>query len=410
MEHRVAITGIGLISPLGDSSNALHHALCSGRTGIHPVGPQVVNGNQCHLAARLVDFQPEKYLAGRPLRPLDRSSQLASAACGLALESSGWNSESRAANDLAVMVGTMFAGMHNIGDFDRTAMASGPASVSPMAFANTVINAAAGQTAIWHNMRGVNSTVAAGSISGISAVGHATDLIRHRGAMAVLAGGVDEFSVESFCGFGRAGLLCTNHVSEELPIPFDQRRNGFALGEGAGFLALEEFTYAIERGARILAEVRGYATAFDHSQGRDPNLAVQTLVRTMHTALSRSKMSVDDIDFVSASANGSVARDSYELSALAAVFGERASALPVTAIKGGIGEALAASGPAQVAVAIETLRTGELPGVIGLQKLPPEWQRAGIAPDARTIKARSALINGLGLDGNCCSLVIAVAE
>lgn len=181
MEHRVAITGIGLISALGDSSAALHSALCSGRTGVRSAGWQDASYDECQLAAQLVDFAPEKYLKGRPLRPLDRSSQLASAACGLALENSGWNADTRATNDLAVIVGTMFAGMHNIGDFDRTAITSGPASVSPMAFANTVINAAAGQTAIWHNMRGPNTTVAAGSISGISAVGHGADLIRDMG-------------------------------------------------------------------------------------------------------------------------------------------------------------------------------------------------------------------------------------
>src|SRR5271170_7653479 len=128
MNQRVAITGMGVISALGDSSGALFDALCSGRTGLHPVGPLAPNDCQCHLAGQLIDFQAEKYLTGRPLRPLDRTSQLASAACGLALENSGWNVESRTSVDLALMVGTMFAGMHTIGDFDRTAIVSGPAS------------------------------------------------------------------------------------------------------------------------------------------------------------------------------------------------------------------------------------------------------------------------------------------
>ena len=261
----------------------------------------------------------------------------------------------------------MFAGMHTIGEFDRTAIVSGPASVSPMAFANTVINAAAGQTAIWHNLRGANSTVAAGSISGISAVGQATDMVRLGGSKAVLAGGVDEFSVESFCGFNRAGLLCTKGTSPESPIPFDQHRNGFALGEGAGFLVLEGLADARKRGAKVLAEVRGYASAFDHSRGANPDLAVRTLIRTMRTALSRSGMTARDIGFASASANGSITRDCDELSALSVVFGDRARELPVTAIKSGTGELLGASGPAQLAVTIETLNCGELPGVIGLQ-------------------------------------------
>jgi 3-oxoacyl-[acyl-carrier-protein] synthase II len=410
MKHRVAITGTGVVSVLGDSSSEVFDALCKGRTGLDQVGPFVPGGFPCHLAGQLLDFQPEKYLKGRPLRPVDRTSQLTSAACGLALENSGWNAESRLGLDFALVVGTMFSGMHTIGDFDRTAITAGPASVSPMAFANTVISAAAGQTAIWHNLRGPNSTVATGSISGISAVGHAFDLIRRGNSKAILAGGVDEFSVESFCGFGRAGLLCTNGTHPECPVPFDARRNGFALGEGAGFLALEEFAVAAERGARVLAEIKGYATAFDCSQGNDPDLAVRTVTRTMRTAIERSGTTIRGIDFVSASANGSVARDCFELAALASLFGGQASDLPVTAVKSGTGEALAASGPLQLAMAIETFQTGKLPGVIGLRELPPASPLRGISANPRLIKARTALINGIGLDGNCCSLVIALVN
>lgn len=410
MHHRVAITGIGLISPLADSSSELFKALCDGRSGIRRVEPVAHNGCQCHLAGRLLDFEPEKYLPGRPLRPLDRVSQLSSAACGLALESSGWTAEQRAKVDLSLVVGTMFGGMHTIGDFDRTALVSGVGSVSPMAFANTVINAAAGQTAIWHNLRGANSTVASGSTSGISAVSHGTDLIRSGRSKALFAGGVDEFSIESFCGFARAGLLCTDGKRPELPIPFDHCRNGFALGEGAGFLALEELTYARGRRARVLAEVKGYATAFDYSQGKNPDLSVRTLARAIRTALSRSCITPREIDFVSASGNGSVARDCYELSALALVFGDRVRELPVTAIKCSIGEALGASGPAQIAIAIEALNNQVLPGIVGLQELPPGCPLQGISGETREIKARIALVNGVGLDGNCCSIVIAVSE
>src|SRR5205823_3514354 len=122
-------------------------------------------------------------------------------------QQSGWHADTRQEFELSLVLGTMFGGMHTIGDFDRTATTSGPSMVSPMAFANTVINAAAGQCAIWHNLRGMNTTVAAGSVSGLRAIGHAFDLIRSGKAPAVLAGGVDEFSIESYYGFAGAGLL-----------------------------------------------------------------------------------------------------------------------------------------------------------------------------------------------------------
>jgi 3-oxoacyl-[acyl-carrier-protein] synthase II len=275
-----------------------------------------------------------------------------------------------------------------------------------MAFANTVINAAAGQAAIWHNLHGVNSTVSGGSASGICAVAYAADLLRHGQLTAVLAGGVDEFSFESFFGFERAGSLCNDSAGPECPIPFDRRRNGFALAEGAGFLVLEELISAEDRGAKVLAEVKGCASAFDCSQGRDSEASVRTLVRAMHAALSRSGITPADIDFVSASANGSISLDYAELSALGLVFGERAVEVPVTAIKSAIGEALGASGPTQLAAAIKTLQTGRLPGICGLLELPPGCRMRGIRAETAETPATNALINAAGFDGHCLSMVL----
>jgi 3-oxoacyl-[acyl-carrier-protein] synthase II len=407
MDRKVVITGIGLISSLGDSPEALSEALCNGKSGIRrQTEPTFEHAGGCHLAAVLSDFTGEKYLSGRALRPLDRISQLAAAACDMALRNAGWSDANFADVDLPLVLGTMFGGMHTIADFDRTALVSGPASVSPMAFANTVINAAAGQTAIWHKLRGANSTVATGSTSGISAIGHAAEMIQRGKAAVALAGGVDEFSAESFLGFGCAGFLCTNDPHPETPVPFDARRNGFALGEGAGILVLENLEHAKDRGAEPLAELRGYASAFDPSRGRESTQTVNALARAMRIAIQRSGFGVDDVGFVSASANGSVLHDCYELLALWQTFGERAEHLPVTAIKSGIGETLGASGALQIGVAFQTLKTQEMPGIIGLDKLASGCPMQGILPNTRSIHAHSGLINGVGLDGNCCSLVI----
>jgi len=407
MDRKVVITGIGLISSLGESAETVFADLCNGKSGVRfqeDLNSTCAVG--CHLAARLQDFKAEKYLSGRPLRPLDRISQMAAASCRLALQNSGWNQTNPRTIELPLVLGTMFGGMHTIGDFDRAALLSGPASVSPMAFANTVINAAAGQTAIWHKLRGPNSTVATGSTSGVSAVGHAVELVQRGKTAIALAGGADECSLESFLGFGRAGYLCTNGRQPEMPIPFDDRRNGFALGEGAGILVLEDLDHASKRGATPLAELRGYAAAFDASQGKNRSQTASALARSMRMAVYRSGLKPDDIGFVSASANGSVQHDCCELSALCEVFGNRAEQLPVTAIKCGTGETLGASGALQITVAIQTLKTQELPGIIGLEKLPSGCRMRGVLATARRIKARAGLINGVGMDGNCCSLVI----
>src|SRR5947208_1258828 len=143
-----------------------------------------------------------------------------------------------------------------------------------MDFANTVINAPAGQAAIWHGLRGVNATVAAGAASGLLAVAHAADLIRAGRATTVLAGGVEELSFESVCGFRRAGLLCDG----DRPRPFDAGRSGFALGEGAAVLVLEDSEAAAARGARVLGRIAGHGARFDPEQGRDDESAVAAAV------------------------------------------------------------------------------------------------------------------------------------
>jgi 3-oxoacyl-(acyl-carrier-protein) synthase len=279
-----------------------------------------------------------------------------------------------------------------------------------MAFANTVINAAAGQTAIWHNLRGVNTTIAAGAVSGLVAIGYAADLIRSGTVDAMLAGGTEEFCFESFYAFKQAGVLCGDPNGEDFPVPFDTRRNGFALAEAAAFLMLEDGDSAKARGARVLAEVRGNANAFDCSRGRDANSATRAIARAITEALLRAETAPSDVDFLSSSANGSILRDCYESLAIEMAFNGCARHLPVTAIKGGTGEALGASGPLQAIAAIETLREGMLPGISALQDLAPEFPLRGAAAKTREISARCGLLNAVGLDGNACSVVFSTID
>lgn len=406
MARSVVVTGVGLISTLGDAPAALHLALCAGRKSARSVPQFPGNGHTGRTAAPIPDFQPGKYLHGRPLRPLDRTSQLAASAARLALDDSGWTAELLTKREVGLTLGTMFGGVRTIAEFDRNALRSGPGSCSAMAFANTVINAAAGQTAIWHNLRGVNTTIATGTISGLAAIGYAADLIRFGTVDAMLAGGVDELSFESFFAFSHAGFLCCGTDGEDFPIPFDARRNGFVLAEGAAFLVLEERDSARARGARMLAEISGNAKAFDRSGGRDPNSAIRAIARAIADALLRAKATPNDVDFFSSSANGSVLQDCCESRAIETAFNGHARRLPVTAIKAATGEALGASGPLQAIAAIETLRQGTLPGITALEALPPDFPLCGAVPTNRDISARCGVLNAVGIDGNACSVVI----
>jgi 3-oxoacyl-[acyl-carrier-protein] synthase II len=332
---------------------------------------------------------------------------MVASAVKLSLEDSGWSEEMLVSEEVGLVIGTMFCGLHTISEFDRAALVDGPSYVSPMDFANTVFNAAAGQAAIRHNLRGVNSTVAAGSASGLKAVAYAEELIRHGRARAVLAGGGEAICFEGLLGFDHAGLLSASDGLEHLfAVPFSARRDGFVLGEGAAILMLEEGGAAAARGARVLAEIHGHSSAYDHSRGTDLQNAITAIERTIRLALTDAEMTASDVGCLSASANGDVFWDRSEAHGVAAALGETANSLPMTAIKSMLGETLGAGGPLQVIDMIETLHDQSLPGIYNLEQIEDGLPLGKLGRDTQRIDASSGIVNSISFDGHCCSLVL----
>lgn len=407
MRKRVVITGVGVVSSLGDSPRDVHSSLCSGHSAIKPVDLFSTSGLGCPLGGQIPFFDAQKYLGKRNLRPLDRTSRLVTSAAQMALQDSGWSEAMRDSEEVGLVLGTMFCSVHTISTFDRRAVEAGPSYASPMDFSNTVINAAAGQTAIMHNLRGINSTISTGITSGLQAIAYATDVIRNGRAKALLAGGADEMCFESFCGFDHAGLLCRSEDSAgDFPIPFDKRRNGFALGEGAVLLMLEEASFANARGGRSLAEVTGHGCSYDCLHGDSEENAIATIALAIQHALNDSFRLPHEIDCLSASANGSNAGDRHEAHGIFAGLNGQTRQLPVTAIKSMLGETLGASGPLQAVALLETMRDGILPGIQSLREIDDDFAIDLASPDNREIEVQAGLINSVGFDGHCCSLVL----
>jgi 3-oxoacyl-[acyl-carrier-protein] synthase II len=401
MGRRVVVTGAGAISPVADSPAGLHAALCEGRSGLKPVELFSLNGLGPRRAGEIRPFDPRQHLGDRNLRPVDRTSRLLLVAAGQALEAAGWTEERRAAAEVGLVVGTTFCSLRTIAEFDRRGLQLGPSHASPMDFANSVINAAAGQAAIWFGLRGVNSTISGGEASGLQAIAYAADLIRTGRAGALLAGGVEELCFESFLGFHRAGRLAAGDGD---PVPFDARRNGFALAEGAGLLLLEEAGSAARRGAPVLAEVLGHGEVFSLSGGEDE--AAEAVARAVRLALADAGAAPGEIDCLFASANGSPAGDRCEALGMTAALGPRAADLPVAAVKGMLGEALGASGGLQAVALLGTFADGTLPGIPGLAATEEGFPLGGVSPESRRIRARRALVNAAGSDGHCCAVVL----
>jgi 3-oxoacyl-[acyl-carrier-protein] synthase II len=411
MDRRVVITGMGIVSPLGDDIHQFHSALCEGRSEFRAPTLFGAEGLPCQLSGEISGFSAKAYLNGKNLRALDRTSQLVAAAAALALETSGWSIDMRDREEVGIVLGTMFCSAHTISEFDRRALTSGPAYASPMDFANTVINAAAGQAAIWHNLRGINSTVSCGASSGLQSIAYASNLIRNGRAKALLAGGAEELCFETFFGFGNAGMLCgSNHTLGHSPIPFHRRRNGFVLSEGAALLMLEDLETAKRRDATILAEVLGSANAHDCSFLKDSRRSIRAVHRAITGALEDARITPEDVDCVSCSANGSVDGDRNEAYGIAAVFGTRAAKIPVTAIKAIVGECLGAAGSLQAADLLETIRSETLAGIYGLSELEEDFPLRGASAQTRPMRVGIGLINSIGFEGNCSSVVIGNAN
>ncbi|MEM7050024.1 MAG: beta-ketoacyl synthase N-terminal-like domain-containing protein [Acidobacteriota bacterium] len=392
----VVVTSAGLVSSLGDTPASFHQALCEGRSGQGPVDHFDCDRLPRADAFPIADFSPREHLGPGNLRALDRTSRLATCGVQKALDAGTWG-DNGAREGLGLVLGTMFGSIRTISEFDRRCLEAGPQYVKPLDFANSVINAAAGQAAIWHRLPGINATLTGGPMAGLQAIGYGADRIRRGRSRSLLAGGAEELSFEASFGFTRAGQV----ADDGAPRPFSDTGEGFLLGEGAAFLVLEEGAAAGRRGAAPLAEVRGQGNAFDASRGEHAERAVATATRAIGLALEEAGLAAGDIAAVFGGASGWRPGDQCEADALARIFGAR---VPVTAIKALVGECLGASGGLQAVAALETLRTGQLPGTPGTTDA---MAGLDVPSTARALdRPENLLITAAGFDGNHYALIL----
>ncbi len=325
MNKKIVITGIGVLSPIAIGREAFWEGLFQGKTGFRPVTLFDTSPFRVNIAGEITDFDALSFLGKKGLRDLDRSTRLICSAAKLAIDDSRIEITEDTTHSMGVSIGTTFGSLHSISQFDRSGLIEGPRAVNPSHFPNTVINSPASQVSIKFKIKGFNTTISTGFCASLDAVSYAADFIRLNRADVVLAGGVEELCEETFMGFHNLGCLSGTDGSEPICCPFDARRNGTILSEGAAVLVLEDEEHALNRDAVILARVLGYGNAFDPSADRNFNHAGQGLKNAITLALQEAALNPEDIDYVCACANSSKGLDRMETKVIKEVFGKHAS-------------------------------------------------------------------------------------
>lgn len=398
-EQSVVVTGIGVISSIGAGLEEFETALYQGTSGASEGSFLTQESGEPATVCEVKDFMPQKWLGPKGIRVLDRSARLLCVAAQMALTASDLDQSEKEEGDpgLGLVCGTMFGSVHSIASFDWSGVEDGPKYVNPMAFPNTVINSPAGQAAIKHKLRGINSTISCGLASSLFAIQYAADFLRFKRADALLAGGIEELAEESHLGFEKNGFLSQKGSA----APFSVNRDGTVLGEGSALLVLETATQASGRGRESLAEIAGFGSRFGNRFGYET--AGETASAAIREALVNSGLSVEQIGGIISSGSGSIPGDEMEVRALRNVFGSRLPKIPVYAPKLILGETLGASGALAAVVAALALKNGKLPPSPGIDTAFKDL-RLSSSPEA--VEGNALLINGFNCDGNNASLII----
>jgi 3-oxoacyl-[acyl-carrier-protein] synthase II len=399
---RIAVSGIGVVTPFGTGAQQFADALASGRGAIEPLNAFDVSACAAKCAASVTGFDPSRWIAPLKLRRMDTTSQYAIAAARQALDASGLAYGDAVEDEIGIVVGTYTAGGSQTEDYLRGLFTQGPIGVPALIFNATVANVAASLVALEFKFRGPNVTISQKEASGLLALAQAMDLLGAGQARALVVAGVDALYPLFFKVHDRFRVLSHDNGSPEGSRPFDTTRNGFVLGEGAYALVLEPLELAQTRGS-VLGEVLAVACG-----GTSPGInqwpaSGAPIARVMREAIASSGLKPDDIDVVYASANSTPQLDAVEARAIAAVFDAHRPI--VTSLKGAIGECSAA-GMAGIVAAIMCAIGGRVPPIVGLRESDASCEGIRLANAPAPTPGPVALVNSVASGGALATAIV----
>ncbi|MDP3279308.1 MAG: beta-ketoacyl-ACP synthase II [Deltaproteobacteria bacterium] len=406
--RRVVVTGIGLLSPVGNSIDESWTNLMEGRSGIGPITLFDTERFESKFAGEVRGFDPTHFMEAKRVKEMGRFAQLAIGAGVLAWNDSGLGTLSDAERDrVGCIIGVGLGGIDFIETNTKNLLEKGPHRVSPYFIPGTIANMAAGQLAIRLGLRGPNFCTTSACSSGAHAIGESMHTILRGDADVVVAGGAEAaVTMLGISGFNALKALSRrNDDPKAASRPWDKKRDGFVMGEGSAVLVLEEFERARARGARIYAELVGYGASDDAFHITNPPQASEGAQRAMHAALKNARLSADQIGYVNAHATSTPAGDVQEALGIRRVFGAHADKLMVSSTKSMTGHLLGAAGSLEAAIVSLALHRGEVPPTINLDE-PDEGCDLDFVPHiGRSVALDYTMTNAFGFGGVNTSLI-----
>ena len=407
VSNRVVVTGLGMVTPVGNDVARTWESLIAGRSGIGPITLFDDSAMDVHIAGEVKGFDAEGLFGRRVAKRNDRFTLFALECARQALEDAALSVDDTLKEEAGVIVGTGIGGVSTMfANYDEL-KSSGPRYVSALLAPMMMPNAASAAVAITYGLQGPNFTIVSACATGSHAIGEAAEIIKSGRAPVMVAGGSEAAICPlSVAGFSKMGALSTRNAEpQRASRPFDAERDGFVCGEGAGLMVLESLEHAQRRGARILAELIGYAATSDAFHVTAPDEQGGGAVRAMQIALASGGIQPEEVDYINAHGTSTPLNDRTETRAIRRVFGAHADALVVNSTKSMVGHAMGASGAIEAVVSVQSLLKGWVHPTINYENPDPDCDLDYVPNQARKVDPRVVLGNSFGFGGHNACLV-----
>jgi 3-oxoacyl-[acyl-carrier-protein] synthase II len=409
MENRVVVTGLGVISAVGNDVPGFWEALKAGRSGIDKLTTFDASQFDSRIAGEVKGFDPALYgMTSKDLRRMDKFVQYAVAAATQAIKSSGLDLDKEDKTRIGVLIGSGIGSLHTIEEEYKVYMQKGPSKLSPFLIPMLIVNEAGGQVAITFGLKGPNSCVATACASGSHAIGDAFKIMERGDADVMVCGGTEScitvLGVGGFCAL--KGLSMRNDEPQKASRPFDRERDGFVIAEGCGLVVMETLEHARRRNAAILAEITGYGMSCDAYHITAPDPDGDGAARAMKEALRDGHTNPEEVDYINAHGTSTKLNDKIETMAIKKAMGAYAKKVMVSSTKSMTGHLLGAAGGVEFIACCLSIRDGVVPPTINYEYPDPDCDLDYVPNTARKAKVEVCMSNSLGFGGHNATLVV----